>query len=147
MINVRAATKFEGVHYAPGVQNLADDLELRMVNAGVATFIDADTVISFSRPSRRADSAKDPLISTAASAITYTLSAATAQTTITESMRIRQDAAGVVTVSGDSSVQMVGAGGSVITSLATTGVGSMILIEPIDLVATPKRYLVIKGGA
>lgn len=98
--------------------------------------------INKSRSSEASDSGKDPLKSTSASAITYTLLA-----NIAEATRIRQDGAGVVTVSGDSSVEMIGSGGNVITSLATTGVGSMILIEPIDLTVTPKKYLVIKGGA
>lgn len=102
----------------------------------------ASDELNQTRPSSSSDSGKDPLRSTTASAITYTLIG-----NLNDATRIRQDGAGAVTVSGGAGVQMIGAGGSVITSLASTGVGSMILIEPIDLTATPKKYLVIKGGA
>lgn len=139
---VKNAGKFEGVHYAISQSlTVAADLEARMVNDGFATYGDHNQ-ITVSRPSLAIDNGKDPLASTAASAITYTLFA-----NLVEATRIRQDGAGAVTVQPDASVQMIGAGGSVITSLATTGVGSMILIEPIDLTVTPKKYLVIKGGA
>lgn len=98
--------------------------------------------INQSRAALSSDSGLDPLKDTASSAITYTLNSS-----ITSAVRIRQDSAGAVTVQNDGSAQMIGAGGSVITSLATTGVGSMILIEPLDLTVTPKKYVVIKGGA
>lgn len=95
-----------------------------------------------SREARGRDNGLDPLKSVSATAINYTLG-----TKITLSTRIRQDAAGAVTILPGADIQMIGAGGGVIASLATTNVGSMILIEPIDLNATPKKYLVIKGGA
>lgn len=39
-VNVNAAVKFEGVHYAAGLNALAADLEQRMVDAGVAKYPD-----------------------------------------------------------------------------------------------------------
>lgn len=138
---VKFAGKFEGLHYAAGTQTLAADLESRMRNAGFAFYGD-ENAISVSRPALSSDSGKDPLECTANGAVDYTLNSA-----INAASRIRQIGAGVVTVLPDAAVQMIGEGGNVITSLATTGVGSMILIEPIDLAVTPKKYLVIKGGA
>lgn len=141
-MTVRFLKAWNGFSDGQIVSILSSGEETRLEGLGIVTKNINENEINQTRNSTASDSGKDPLKSTSASAITYTLFA-----NLVEATRIRQDGAGAVTVQPDASVQMIGAGGSVITSLATTGVGSMILIEPIDLTVTPKKYLVIKGGA